>query len=331
MSKKQSIDVVIPAFPYEGALYWFFSERGTQSYQGAHPYYLTLYGPGHELIVPRATALAALFDKIILAPADARLPDHATYGSSREYEHPDLRISMSWKYNEWEDENKIIADELLKSSRIQKLLTAVHMLASDNGMKKHFLCRTLLQMKIASEKNGILIGNTFFNKVYDEIMKLVGKKLAFGKVLEGSRRPWKLDPDTLSIVGLDFRAKNLESFAAIRHSHEISEYAKEFRSAISTSLSAPDLTQKLLELMKKAMDQERVMTHVAGGFKTVGSVANVAGLVPFVGTIGAAVGISADISQRALENAKSKKQWYLLGSKMSEIALKDALSRVSTC
>jgi hypothetical protein len=66
---------VVPAIPYEGPLYWLFAERATPSYEGTHPYYLSLYGVNHDRIVPRASALACLFEEIVMTPADARIPD----------------------------------------------------------------------------------------------------------------------------------------------------------------------------------------------------------------------------------------------------------------
>ena len=43
-------DKVVPGFPYEGALFWFFSGRKDETYRGGHPYYVTLYGPDHQLL-----------------------------------------------------------------------------------------------------------------------------------------------------------------------------------------------------------------------------------------------------------------------------------------
>ena len=48
-------DKVVPGFPYEGALFWFFSGRKGENYRGGHPYYVTLYGPEHQLLTSRAT------------------------------------------------------------------------------------------------------------------------------------------------------------------------------------------------------------------------------------------------------------------------------------
>jgi len=68
-----SKDTVVPAFPYEGALYWFFADKRywLAAEKGARKggYYGSLYDLDSENIVPRATALVALFDKIVIAPA----------------------------------------------------------------------------------------------------------------------------------------------------------------------------------------------------------------------------------------------------------------------
>lgn len=79
--------------------------------------------------------------------------------------------------------------------------------------------------------------------------------------------------------------------------------------------------------MKKSMEQEQISKYVAGAFETVGSVANVGGLIPVIGSITTAIGITSDASARTLRTIETKKQWYLVGTKMREIILKDTLSK----
>jgi hypothetical protein len=329
MSEKVLVpDTIIPAFPYEGALYWLFSERGTPEYKGGHSYYLSLYGPEHDRVVPRATALAALFDRLILAPADARLPDYRAYSHGDTYEHPDLRITMNWEpHKEWDDENRAIAKILIKSDVIGALLASVPLFASDNLIREHFLCRSLLQIRLSQIYSGVLIGNSFFNRIYDAIIREVGEAV-FSIPIDGQQMVWTLEERTLNIVGLDFPADSIDSFSAIRQSREISEYATEFRAAISSAMTTGDATNSLLQLMKKAMDQDEIRAKAAGGFQALGSAANVGGLVPVLGTFASGIGIGADVASRKLGRASLKKQWYLLGPKMKEVALKSMLSKL---
>jgi hypothetical protein len=54
----------------------------------------------------------------------------------------------------------------------------------------------------------------------------------------------------------------------------------------------------------------------------------VGGLIPIIGSIASAVSIGADVVGRGAQKIESKKQWYLIGPKMKEIALRDALSKL---
>jgi hypothetical protein len=75
---------VIPGYPYEGAFYWFIADDNVRRYGGT--YYGTLYGPERERLAKHAAALACLFPEILLAPADAQLPE------TRGYRNSDLRL-----------------------------------------------------------------------------------------------------------------------------------------------------------------------------------------------------------------------------------------------
>lgn len=276
--------------------------------------------------MPRATALVALFERLVLAPADARLPDNGSHQHGMSYNHPDLRISMSWEHKEWDEENTGIATQLLKSSGMNQLLSKIPLFASDEFIRKHFLCRTLLQMRLADLTGSVLMGDGFFHAVCDLIVRRVGN--AVTALAISSQAPWIMEPKTLDLVGLTFPASNIDSFAAIRQSRQVSEYAAEFRTAAASAMGEADATNSLLAAMKKAMDQGEIQEHVSGAFQAIGSGANVGGLFPFVGTIASGIGIGADVASRALKRAGARKQWYLLGPKMQEIALKRMLSQL---
>ena len=234
---------------------------------------------------------------------------------------------MNWEHNEWDHENRAIAKVLMESNTIRALLASVPLFASDNFIKEHFLCRSLLQIRLSQLHGGVIIGNTFFNKVYDAIIEQVGEAV-FSTPVDNKQGLWTLEERTLDIVGLDFPADSIDSFVAIRQSKEISEYSAEFRSAISSAITTGNVTDSLLQLMKKAMDQDAIRVKAAGGFQVLGSAANVGGLIPFLGSIASGLSIGADVASRAFSRASTNKQWYLLGPKMKEVALKRMLSKL---
>jgi hypothetical protein len=100
-----------------------------------------------------------------------------------------------------------------------------------------------------------------------------------------------LSADTLRVVGLDFAPADLDAFAAIRMSKEITKYAELFRSALQAAHTSTKPENELLRIMAEAMDSAEVAQKAAGALETIGSIVNVVGLVPVVGTIASAVGM----------------------------------------
>lgn len=316
---------VIPAYPYEGAFLWFLGDEHVRKFNSN--YYQTLYGP-HEGGVPvRAAALSCLFQEIILAPADAQLPDSQSYTADRLYRHPDLRISMNWQEHEWSDLNKEIAKVAARDPAIRAAVAALPHIGADEDKQHHFLCRLVLQNRLASATEATLVGNTAFQRITALVVPWIGAVHGADALNQPSKLP--LSEQTLDVVGLNFAPATIDSFAAIRASSAITGYAASFREVLASAASAPDIEARLLELMKEAMDSADIADQVAGGFSTAGSALGVLGLIPFVGTASSIMGLGTDASSRAAEKIAEKKSWYLIGAKMQEAATRDLLKRRS--
>ncbi len=314
-------DKVVPGFPYEGALFWFFSGRKDDSYSGGHPYYVSLYGPDHQLLTSRATALSVLFDDIEFAGADAALPDYQTAITGRIYKHRDLRIRMSWENNE--HDYRVLSKRLLELKDVNSLVSQVSLFKDDKKLREHFLCRTILQLHLAKESNAILIGDTFYNLICERVLKYIGDELQLRS--EASTKRWTLDPTTLDAFALSIPSASIDTFSSIRQSKEISDYAKGFRNALSLSMENGNAPNALLNLMREAMGKDEIRKKAAGAFQVAGTGANIGGLIPFAGAIASGIGIASDIASRALEKSSAKHQWYLLGPKIQEVAVKELL------
>ncbi len=288
------LDAVIPAFPYEGAFLWFLGDEGARQFKSS--YYETLYGPRAENAAVRAAALACLFPQIILAPADAKLPDSASYLSGREYYHPDLRLTMKYTGDhEWSDETQEVAKAAAANPEVTGLLTQIAHVGSDRNKQHHFLCRLVIQNRLAMATSATLVGDSMFQR--------------------------------LSKLVLNFAPGTREAFTAIRSSRAISGYAESFRKALITASSQANLDTALVQLMREAMDSADIAEQVAGGLETSGSALNLIGFIPLVGNIASIMGVGTDAASRTAEKVADKKSWYLIGAKMHEVALRDVLKR----
>ncbi len=319
------LDAVIPAFPYEGAFLWFLGDDSVRRFKGS--YYESLYGPRAENAAVRAAALASLFPEIILAPADAQLPDSAMYLSGRAYHHPGLRLTMKWTDDhEWSDETQEVAKAAAADPVVATVLTTVGHLAGDPDRQHHFLSRLVLQNRLAIATGATLVGNSIFQRLSALVAPYMGGDRAKSQ-LTGVASKLPIAERSLDIVGLNFAPGTRDAFAAIRSSQAITRYAESFRNALASASSQANLDDALLQLMREAMDNADVAAQVAGGLETSGSALNIIGFIPLVGNIASAMGVGTDAGSRAAEKFADKKSWYLIGAKMHEVAISDLLKR----
>src|SRR5688572_17194212 len=136
---------VVPAYPYEGALYWFLNESTRHSLE--HPYYGSLYGANPEIVAARAAALVSLFEDVRIGPADHTLPDWETYSTGDSYVHPQLRLSVALEDQEWSEEGDALAERVWREQLLGDLF-ANHQDLRDPLFQRHFIVRILQQTRM---------------------------------------------------------------------------------------------------------------------------------------------------------------------------------------
>jgi hypothetical protein len=314
----------IPAHPYEGAFYYFLAAG--KAHDQSHPYYRVLYGAEPANLQVRAAALSCLFHDIVLAPADAHLPDSGQYLSGRNYYHPDLRIAQNYSQNEWAPENRAIAEASLHDTSLRQLLAEQPFLGNDAELQRHFLCRAALQIRLAAQSDATLIGDAFFREVYTHVAPWVSSLLGTDRdAAEPSQLA--LSEQTLEVVGLNFAPGDLDAFGAIRVSRAIDRYTDGFCNALLTAGTSPNLEQTLLDLMAQAMHSKEVAERVAGAFHTAGSIMNFVGFIPIIGSVASIVGAGADLAAKKMERRAAAHGWYLVGTKFKEVPLQELLRK----
>jgi len=318
---------VVPAFPYEGGLYWFFG-GATVRHPMRHPYYRSLYGLEPNAVVTRSAALACLFERIELASADHALPDRQSYSTGESYYHPDLRLSMSFEDKEWSPEGLALAKYVMNRQLLEHLFRGHELFKNDPEAQRHFLCRLVQQVRLAIRRNAILIGDDFFQEAYRQISPLIKQFVDDTPGLMPEGITLALNENTLVVVGLNFAPSNYDGFCSIRASKEVSGYAAAFREALGKANNSDDLQTSLLRLMKEAMESEHIAKLASGALQTTGSVMNVVGMLPVVGTGANIVDIASDIGERVADSQAKKQHWYLLGPRMKEIEISRLLRRL---
>lgn len=321
---------IVLSFPFEGGFYYFLNQHlswAPEAAERTQGYYSVLFGAQAHLTKSRSTALAALFEEIVLVGADSYLPDRERSTKDGNYWHPDLRIRVpNSDFAEWDAGNMNLAEQLLASPAVQAALE-VHYSSLLQHQRLQLLCRLLLQMRAAQTYDAVVVGDAHLCALHDVVLSVLAITDSQSAQLMGSEA-LTLESSSLPLVGLDFSCVDIDAFAAVRQSQEIRGYANQFREVISSATSAPDLTKQLLSLMKEAREQREIAGKIAGGFETTSSITSVAGLVPFVGPATGLVGLGADVAARTARYVQKNRDWYAIGAHMQRVALDDLLSRV---
>lgn len=326
---------VVPGYPYEGALYWLLGEGSVRhDISASKPgYYRNLYGNNPDQIKREASALAALFDTVEMAPGDHSLPDMRTYMTGDTYLHPQLRISCSQEFHEWPVDTETFTLRLLTESReLVKVLIRAGI--TDQFAQRQFISRLILQCRVAMSKGAVVIGNQVFEDVYRIVVPCMGAHID-GWPLEPERaQSLRLGPELLDTIGLCVPAPTFDAFCRIRDCVEITDYARGFRHAIGAAITQDDLERALLNLMREARAKDRVAEHAVGALQASCSLSSVAGAavgaLPLGGTITSLIGLGADLAARRIEDSSRFRRWYTFGSKLHEISLDAALDRADS-
>lgn len=136
-----------------------------------------------------------------------------------------------------------------------------------------------------------------------------------------------VNPEDLNVYGINFSPPDLDSFVSVRSDQNVKDYAHRFCDALLNKDNPLKREKALVRAIREAIDMESVSKRTAGVLETTASALGIVGLIPVVGTITGGAGIVADASARSARAAEHKSRWYLVGTKMQEVALMAFLRR----
>lgn len=323
---------VIPAYPYEGGIYWLLGEGSVRHDTAAEVpgYYRNFYGDNPGIVSQQASALIALFDKVELLSADHALPDYSKYSNGANYWNPELRIAQSAEIGEFAPDALALTDYLLRS----KPALSAYL----NGAKIHdpfaqtqFVSRVILQARRAVRSDAVLIGNDLFECVYNIVLPSMGAFIEGWPLESPPPQTLNVKSHLLNVTCLNLPSPTFDVFCKIRESSEISEYAKGFREALGVASLQGDLEKNFLGLMREARDKKKIAAHLKGAMQTTGSLSSVAGtalgVLPFGGTITTLTGLTADLAGRRVEKSAKQHDWFMFGTKLQSVGLEAVLDQ----
>lgn len=325
MGVTESEAVLVPAYPYEGALFLLLDTQALNRLGDANGYYGALYGPEAQNRIGIAASLAALFDKVAIAGADAALPDQRLYQVGETYEHPDLRVSLHQRYGEWSKESSHMLPILQSNPDIQRVWQRLAVVRNPWN-QEFFLKRIVSQILLAHEHGGVLLGNRLFRRIYDIAAPVISRALGI-QTLESTA--WGIGFRDIEFLSLRYAIGSLEDFAAVRESKDVRSYSKSVRQIISEAVKAENVRLKLHALAKEALDSREIAQSVVRVGGDLASGSTVAGLVPVFGTVAGVVSIAADASARLGSKVVQKHDWIHVSSRMKDAVVDSRIRAAS--
>jgi hypothetical protein len=248
-----------------------------------------------------------IFDDVVLPSADAAFP-----GESGRI--PELNIVSDWgpmahAYEVYE-RNK---DQLDADPVIRTILRRVPRDA--RGMA---LQNAIADIVLSYEHDAPVICSRGRKALIDRLVALeIVPELQQDATLGQASRRMSIDlEDYVTVVGLLFRAENLESLASIKWNERIRNYAGEFQKVLTSTASQPELGG-LYEHIATAWTAVESGEGIASAFSAASRSFSVASLVPGIGTVTGVLGIGADVASAVTERHNERLRWFQVGPEIS--------------
>jgi hypothetical protein len=190
----------------------------------------------------------------------------------------------------------------------------------------HYLNRLFLQLKAAREANAFLIVAEEDIQILSEIEKYVSAKRLPTPFEIPDLQANLLEPDAFCNGLLNFSPPDIFSVAATRSDASVREYASKIGTLLAES-SSNDREQRILAALVEAHRKSKRGAKVKKVFEVGSWVVKPLHYVPIVAEVLSGVEDTKDLAMKWVDRKISHQEWYLLGVRMKDIAIKDYLSR----
>ncbi len=218
--------IVVPAYPYEGALYWMFEEtRSNPIRQLSLPYYAQLYGQKSSERAFRSQAAAAvcLFDLVMLAGADSFIPNGLA----------PARVTVAEDDNlAWRDHRKEIIAAISNLKIVNKFRKRHATTISDESNFELFADRAILQLGVAEAHGATILGGKIFADfcaVLEESAFQLGSPISDLPALQLRNA---INPEHFDVYGINFSPPDFDAFTSVRADDMTREYGRRFCHAL---------------------------------------------------------------------------------------------------
>ncbi len=248
---------------------------------------------------------------------------------------------------EWDDDTRKFVGIVLKSKALSaasrahiSTLTLSHYDAErraeiegrldrlSESVAEHYLCRLFLQLNVACRAGAFLV----LGEEDIQILQEVGDYLMRSKLAAPFELPdlggKLIDPDRFCDGLLNFNAPDIRAVGAVRAEPEIHRYGQKV-SALLSEAPSQEREQKILAAMIDAHERSVAGAKAERIFEVLSWVAKPLHYVPGVDATLTALEDAKDIGMKWLQRDVADKEWYLIGARMRDVAIKDYLARKS--
>lgn len=317
---------IVLGFPYDGALLWLLSAEQhyyksiKESYDGSHPYYLTLFGKNHNLLIDKTVSLSLLYDEIYLAPTDIFLPEREKYSdqSGSGYANQDWGIFTNFQWvedvDQWGDGLTLLG----KDRVISRILSKVPFRA-----RRQIIHDAINQVHIANQFDTAILAIPSYLKLCRRINKLTNPK---GKELKtiNSITPSSAIEKVFEISSLKFEIENLEDFVTLKKSNSIRDYSNSFRNYITELPNGKIDETRLFEAMLDAINRDEISSKISGGFSLFTTLISIFSWIPGSQFFG----LASDGISRVSKSYSDNKKWWLLAPEVSKELTKKRIEEI---
>jgi hypothetical protein len=201
-------------------------------------------------------------------------------------------------------------------------------LARDEYETEWLIARIIEQLRLAIANDAVLLGGHAVRNLIARVFALAKADLQESSQESESPSLLSFGQRTFDLFGFDWRCCDFSSFREVRQSSEIRKCAAGFRQAIGDAGRGADISQRLLGLMRSAMEKEEVASKAKGAYATKGILSSVAGaIIPCTGKVASLFSFTSYLGEKHQERIEQEHKWYLMGPKMREISLKKILEQ----
>jgi hypothetical protein len=289
-------------------MYWWFSQERdvAQPKKPSHSYYASLFGEVDQHLNV-ALACALIFEDFVIPAADAVWPG---FGDLRHFSAADLGLEVS----EWEPvhEARRLSAALSEDWRSDPVLAGLLARKSETEvqMELHYAVADVL---LAAEYNAPVLCSDGRRAVVRRLLDLgvVAAQPGVLKAFSSDRSVSEMVDSYANLVSLTFAPDGIRAFADLKWMSPLREYADGFQRILNDPRVRS--VEDFYEAIAVALESKSLAESVQGTFKATGSVMDIAGLVPGVGTVAGLVGIGAAASAAAAQKQADRFRWVELG------------------